>query len=448
MAWMAKTIAWMAGALLIGLIGSFAWGRLRPPSEVQAQAMAILKPVPAPTGVVNAWATFWLLDYDIPTAQIDATYVQEREQLEAWARLTQTDNSPNLSYDNSAGEHFPKRPAFSAAQSTQLCSANDPDCLGRVRANLQPLRELLASQAGRLAQLRAIPPDAVLWDDMPHTVNTPLPALSMAGNLRLTAAALDFADGRKVQALAQVCRDARTVRHLHAHTNSLVGAMVTNSWMYSIERLLADMLTELPSDQPIPEDCAVAFAPVTRADVEMCAPMQREYQSLQNVIANVVPDPSHRVRRFRMQVLLDIEHSRRLTAPTYGWACRPAVIDSMLGDRPLSSLQVPGVGYDFFDTLSNPIGLILARIVGPDYAKYLNRNEDYAASLRAMAWLLTNRATASTPADWRRQFASARSALQQKGSRDVRLDAAAKHLIMPYTETRPHHHELVLSLTK
>lgn len=101
--------------------------------------------------------------------------------------------------------------------------------MGKVRANLQPVQALLTSQAGRLTQLRAIPLDAVMWDDTPNTANTPLPDLGIVGNLRLTTAALDFAEGRKVQALAQVCRDARSVRHLHAHTNSVIGAMVANS---------------------------------------------------------------------------------------------------------------------------------------------------------------------------------------------------------------------------
>ena len=43
--------------------------------------------------------------------------------------------------------------------------------------------------------------------------------------------------------------------------------------------------------------------------------------------------------------------------------------------------------------LSNPVGVNLARISvkGPD--RYLTRNEDYAAGLRAMAWLLASRAS-------------------------------------------------------
>lgn len=440
-----KVAAWMVGLSLVVLVAGYAWGRLRPSTEAQTQAMALLKPEPRLTSATNAWATFWLLDYDIPAAQTDAAYAQERAHLEAWARRTQADKSPSVGYVSRAGETFPKRPTISAAQAKLLCYPADSDCIGKVRANLPLLRELLAGQAGRLAQLRAIPSDAVLWDDTPLMVNSPLPDLGMPGNLRLTAAALDFVDGRKVQALAQVCRDARTVRHLHAHTNSLIGAMVANSWMDSIERLLAGMLTELPADQPLPKDCAVAFAPVTRADVDMCVPLQREYQGLQTVTANVLPDKTHRLR---LQLLFDIKHSRRLSAPTYAWACQPAVIERMVGDRPLSSVQMPRVHHDLFDKLSNPIGMILAQIAAPDVTKYLNRNEDFAASLRVTRFLLATRGTAATADAWQQQLTAARPTLRQQGSRLFQLDAAGHQLVMPYSAPSQRRRELILPLSK
>lgn len=68
--------------------------------------MALLKPVPPPSGAANAWATFWLLGYDIPVAQVDAAFAQEREHLNAWALLPPTDDSPSVSYVSRTGEKF------------------------------------------------------------------------------------------------------------------------------------------------------------------------------------------------------------------------------------------------------------------------------------------------------------------------------------------------------
>lgn len=449
MAWMAKIIAGIAGALLIGLIVSFAWGRLRPLTAAQTQALALLTPAPAPpAGGPNAWATFWLLDYDVPAAQISEVYALERQHLQAWTQRSGADETSGAAYVNRVGQYFPKRPTLNADERKQLCRVADNDCLGKVRGNLQVLRDLVAGQAGSLAQIRAIPPDAVLWDDMPATAEAPIPSLGEIGNLRLTAAALDFIDGRQTQALTQVCRAASTVRHLHAHTNSLVGAMVADSWMDSIERLLAAMLSRLPAAQSIPADCAVAFAPVTRADIDMCAPLRREY--LVSVSSFAAFDPAERpdLSRLKYLLLMDGAHTRAMIAPTYAWACQPQTIDDMQSDRPLSSAQTPVVRYDFFDAVSNPMGQMLARIAVPDYAKYLNRNEDFAAGLRMTAWLLATRATATTTSEWQRQLTASQATLQHGGSRQFQLDAAGRKLVMPYSAPRQHRTALILPLAQ
>lgn len=448
MAWMAKTTAGIAAALLIGLIVVLAWGRLRPLTAAQTQALALLTPVPSPpAGAPNAWANFWLLDYEVPAAQIDEVYALERQHLQAWTQRTQADEFSGVDYVDRVGQYFPKRPALNADEQKQLCRGADSDCLGKVRASVQTLRELLVGQAGRLAQIRAIPPDAVLWDDMPATADTPMPSLAEPGNLRLTAAALDFVDGRQVQALAQVCRDASSVRHLHAHTNSLLGAMVADSWMDSIERLLAGMLSELPATQSIPTDCAVAFAPVTAADVGLCAPLQREFQGILKAMTTVEAAEHPGLRRAQW-LLFDPAHTRALLAPSYARACRPQTIDDMQNDRPLSSAQTPLPRLDVFDKVSNPIGQTLARIAAPNYVTYLNRNQDYAAGLRVTAWLLAARGGATTSDEWRLQLTAARPTLQRAGSRPFRLDATGRQLVMPYSAPRMRRAALILPLTK
>lgn len=145
-------------------------------------------------------------------------------------------------------------------------------------------------------------------------------------------------------------------------------------------------------------------------------------------------------------MLFDAKHSSRLIAPTYAWVCEQRVVDSMLVDRPVNPPPTAGVRYDFFDTLSNRMGLIIARVGGPDYAQYLNRNEDYAACLRATAWLLANRGSANTPDDWRAQLTAALPALQMEGRRQFKINAAGDGLIIPYLQPRPNHRALVLPL--
>jgi len=445
MAWIARTFAWLVAACVLAWVLGFLWTRLRPPTAEQAQALSLLATRPPPADAPNAWANFWLLDYDIPAAQIASAYALEREQLAAWAQHRRDASAPG-DYVGTLGQRFSKRPALSPDDQKQLCRGADDDCLAKVRANAPVLGKLLAAQAGRLAQIRAIPLNAVLWDDTPLSLDTPTPSFAQAGNLRLTAAAWDFVDGRQEVAMAQVCHDARVVRQLHAHTNSLLGAMVADAWMDSIERLLAGMLQEWPAVQPVPADCALAFAPVTRADVDLCAPVRREYQYALTAMAIVDGEPSHGASRLQ-RLLVAPGRTRALLAPRYAWSCQAQTIDDMQNDIRLSSDQIPPLRFDLFDRVANPMGRLLAGVAAPRYTKYMNRNEDFAAGLRLTSWLLATRASATTPQAWRKAFHQALPALQRGGSRRFQLDASKGQLLMPYSMPRRHRDALVLPLS-
>ena len=440
-----KIAAWIVGALLLALVAAFAWGRLRPATQSQAEALKLLQPEPMPAGS-NAWVTLWLQDVDVPADQRDAAYAQERAHVQTWLAQQRTDGATATSYLPSPTLHFTRYPPLTPDDNQLLCGNRGDNCLAKLRAQTPAVRELLAKQSGRLASMQALARDAVQWDDMPASVTTPLPAFGPPMKLLLTAPALDFVEGRQAQALAATCTQAVTVRRLHAHTNSLVGAMVDVAWMEHIERELAGMLAELPPDQAIPAACTQAFAPVVTADVSLCAPMQREFGLAATAAMSVDQDRAGWYTRLRMRGLIDARGVRRLIAPRYAWFCRPEVQAAALADRPLVAADMPAMRYDLFDSFSNAVGLILARIAPPDYTQYLTRNEDYAASLRLMAWLLQHRASASTAADWRQRLALAMPGLDPHGERRIGIDPDGRHVRMDYRARRPDHTALVLPL--
>ena len=441
-----RTILGMLAALLIALVGMFAWGRLRPPTTVQAEAMALLKPVSPPAATHNAWPTLWLLDEAIPAGQVDSVYDEERGALEALARRYGVTRPPDWPTAPRVDGRFPKRPALTNSRRDLLCGTDDHDCLAKVRSHLPTLRALMNEQAGRVDALRAVPVDAALWDDMPFPAWVPFPPMAGAGDLWRTAAALEFADGHQVQALTQLCRDARTVRHLHAHTNSLLANVATVGWMAGDEELLAAMLSELPADQPIPADCSEAFAPVSAVDVDMCPAQQREFARSKATMASVDPRHTHGIGKLKRWVLFDQDHTRRLLAPHYAWPCRPEVVQALLDDRTLPEPASNTVRIDLFDAVSNPTGQILARIATGPEGNYMNRNAEYAAGLRAMAWLIAARPTAATPQDWRLRWAADRAAVQRSGRRTFRLDTDARRLVVSYPKRHAGDRELVLRL--
>lgn len=420
-----KLLVGLIATLLLMLIVSVAWGRLRPPTTVQRQALATLNDVPASVAGHNVWATLWLIDYDVPADGEAAVYAREREAMESRAQHWRLDGPDPAPYVAPIAKDFPLRPALTEADRKQLCGNGDKSCLDKVRGDAPALRATLARHAGRLDRLRTLPRDAALWDDTPVTGDTPLINLRGVQELLATAAALDFVDGRADAGLAQVCANARTVRHMHAHTSSLLASAVTAAWMDSAERLLSEMLSELPSESALPTDCEMAFTPVVRADVDMCPAMQRQFQSIVLIADKMAASSA-------ASWLFSAEGTKRLVAPVYVHACQPHVLAELLNDHLLSDDAMPVVGPDLFDQVSNPIGVPLARLSG-NYHDLLNRNTDYAAGLRAMAWLLENRQPRKVSA-WEQQLASAMPRLQRGGQRLIRIDPATAALTLSYVK--------------
>lgn len=435
-----KGVTWIVIALLMTVMACFSWGRLRPASDAEAQALASLRPSHPPAQGRNAWATFWLLDYDMPLDQIDRVYAREQQQLIDWAgRLDPADSAPTA-YAFPVAATYPKQPQLDQADRERLCRSADADCLGKLRRQADPARDVLAREARRLQGLRSITAADFLWDDTPPNPYTPLPAFAPSADLLRTAAALDFIDGRREQGLDAMCRHAHTVRQLHARTNSLIGSMVMVSWMDSAQRLIAGMLVEWPAGQPVPAACAQAFAPVTPADVDMCAPMQREFAMSSASLAVIDAARAQGTKRYVLHLITDVEAILRMVAPRYAWACQADTRDAMLADRPLADRHAPQMHVDIFDRVSNAAGIILARLA-PDYAKYLNRNEDFAASLRLSAWLLHARESATPAAAMRQELAQQSSTAQTP--RRYRIDPDGRHVRMQYYAPSGHRKALV-----
>lgn len=438
-----KGIGIVVAMLLVAVIGSFAWGRLRPPTPFQAESMALLKTPPRPAGSHNAWADFWLLDYEVPAAEREAAYARERRNVTAW---TQQADPSRTEYRSELARRYPALPKLSEEEKEQLCRTNEKHCLAKVQQHVPALSALLTQHGKRLAKVRALESADVLWDDMPLDVIEPIPSFGRSQDLLLTDAALNFVDSHQRAALTQVCSNITTLRRLHAHTNSLLGAMVMAAWSDPAERLFADMLVRLPPDESAPAVCSQAFAPVGLADIDLCATIQRQYAGVVETIETFARQPPTGLDRFKQYLVPDASNVRRLLAPSYSWACRSDQRAAMLADRRMNRSQIPQVQPDFFDTYSNVVSTILAGTAAPAYADYANRNEDYAASLRPGRALLQAHADASNPGELREALAPRLARLNENGTRSFSIDSDGRFVRMPYYVSHAGRSGLALSI--
>lgn len=441
-----RTLLACACIVLVLVVAAFAWGRLRGPNAAQAAALDLLHQNLRPDTGQNAWPTLWLAGYDVPADKVAATYAKDVQRLKQLAASHHSQTAADkalISFTSSAEGVFPKLAPLDAASRNLLCSGDNPSCLAHVRQHAATIPAVLATRQARLNRFRSLRHASMAWDTTPPTLFTPIPPIAHPQSLWLTAAALKFVNGQHAQAVASVCDNARMVRRLHAHTNNLVASMLTIRWMESSERLLAQMLSQLPADTRLPASCQQAFAPVTRADVTLCPSMQRAFNGLHWLSKKLAADN----KSWWLWLTLDRDKgTSAMIAPSYAWACTPAVQKRMLTDLKLDPAKVPATDYDLFNTVSNYMGTIWARVARPDFTKYMARNEDYAGGLRLMAWLLHQRGKLQTTEQWQQALAKALPQLRQSGARSIRLDTDKQQLHMSFYESHGGTDTLVLPL--
>ncbi len=435
-------LAGLAGLFALAFIAAFAWGRLRGPGPVRARAMALLQQDLEPDTGHNAWPALWLIDYAVPADRVDAVYARDVKRLRA--RLQAGAKSPHDPFTTSAEGNFARLPPIDPEARTLLCRLDRGHCLEHAQRHAPALRRLLAGQQARLARYRALHNDRMLWNLMPASAGTPLPPFQPLQRTWLSATALAFLDGHETRAVASVCTNARMVRRLHAHTNSLIAAMVTANWMAADERLLAAMLGHLPAGSPLPASCRQAYAPVTVSDIDLCAPMQRVHHGMsRGVLEAVEQDTSPRIWLY-----LDRDKGiRYLIAPFYAWGCRDATHERMLDDMKMDEYDLPATHPDFFDRLSNHMATIWASAAttGTNMADCMNHDEDYAAGLRLMA-LILRRYRDATPGGDRDGLERQLRQLRGKGTRSFNVTADGQHVRMTLYGRHPGREALVLAL--
>jgi hypothetical protein len=379
-----KGLAWLVAGACMLLVLAFAWGRLRPPTEAQAVALATLHVPLKPVQGRNAYPLLWFSDFDVPYDQIDPLYAKDGERIAAWiANLSST----HATTSDSPAPH-PPYPALAplGEDRSLLCAMRDNDCLGKARAHAEVLRVVLERHHARLERDQALSRYDYAWNDVPSHLFATIPSYGSSLGLWSSAAALDFVAGRTQQGLESTCTQALTMRRLHAHSNTMIGNMVFAGRLQSVTRLFLQMLSELPPDQVLPDSCSTAFAPITPDDVDLCTVMREEFAGF------LGPGIMKLDRKWYQSWQLSETGMQRLAAPVYAVPCNETAREQLLSDR---RFEAPSMNPspDLFDWVSNWAGVIRLDISTINFNAYYNRQQDTAAVLRLGATILWLRQT-------------------------------------------------------
>lgn len=365
--------------LIALLVALYAISARWPIPDAQRQALAQLRQPQPPLRGPNMFAALWSLGYAVPDAQRDALVAQD---VQRFARL------PAGMQLQSAATRYPRHPDWPATAPAP-CTRH-AGCLDRVRQQPQAYADALATQIPLLFKLRDLAGYADYRSPFPPSTTAPLPPLPRF-NVSMTSNALDFVQGRTTQALAGVCTDAQVARVLLRSGDNLLMPMLGAAMLRTNAHLLADMLSELPAQHPLPAHCLAAFAPLAVDEISLCDALHGESR----MALSIFQEASHNGQATdlswddRLSLhLLDQERTHALMAPTYTWACSAPVRAVLAQDQAVPQALIPVPDTVSMGCVANAVGCLLAGLARPDYANYQHKRQDTAAALRALSAVL------------------------------------------------------------
>lgn len=428
---MRRLLKWLA-LLVLGIVlvlaAMFAWGRLRPPTAAQVSALAELQRESRLPPGRNAFPLLWFVDFDIPDDQLTSAYATTLRDLQEWAAKHSDPDTLALNSIPKPTSPFPALAPLTDSERALLCRWKEPDCLRKVRENASGIRAVLAKHQTRLHRDLALSGYGYEWNDLPLDVPLAMPlAIPNYGasqGLWESASALDFIDGHQTKALTSICNAVTTMRRIHAHGNTLIDTVIFGVRMQSAIDLTMQMVNELPLDQPLPDTCIAAFAAVTDEDVDLCPAQRTEFSIFTSELSDGHPAWYERWS-------LSIPHTQRLWATSLDSACTPETRAQLLADQ-IFIFKDWRSGIDIFDLVSNFSGTILSRIAQPAYMDYLNREQDFAATLRAGATVLWLRQTHGQGLSMDKRLAQRPAWMQVAGDRELRVSSDGRSLSMEW----------------
>lgn len=385
---MRNVLKWAGIGLLVLLVvlgGLWSLSRWMVPTREQKQALAVLAQKDVPEGR-NAFPAIWLLPYDVPEEQFEAITVEDAERFR-WLPVPDPTNQDFASTQSVAEERFGR--IVGKDSDSKRCSLREPGCLAKVRADPVGYAQWRQANAVLFERAQAISQYDYYRYPFPMRMDLPMPGFQYFTVLP-TVRAIDFAEGKRDQAIDGVCRDLGMWRKLSKGADSLIASMIAAAGIRGSSRLLAEMLQELPANFTLPKSCQAAAVAPAVDELSLCNAMRGEAsyaKSIAEVIETTGKPMGNRLANVFSPLLFDSEGMEAMMAPTYAWACSQEAIRQVADDQPLE-MPLPSNGLARFECFGNFAGCVLGGIATPAFDDYLRRGQDSGAQLRLLDTLL------------------------------------------------------------
>ncbi|MDR0479113.1 MAG: hypothetical protein LBH31_04795 [Burkholderiaceae bacterium] len=393
-------IGWTVLILLILWVGLLAMVAYYQPNSFTAEQQTALRLMNSdyywrPANGVNAFPLLWYMGYDVPNNWLD-------KQMAVDVGKVKRQLSEDMVSINNKPDAVPL-PELSKEEMAVLCDTSGKGCLAKVTAHPDAVRTVLAAHPALLARAQIFEHTDFYWDEFPayyrHS-NKQSKQLSKefiininrAQDLWLSSFALQYVNGDHGGALAATCRHILAWRHMAYGSNSLFGstALVSTGMDLAIG-LYAEMLTDLPSDETVPDDCTVALQPVVAADVDRCAALAGDFALTKSMIHNSRAAGNNSTTASRTN-MIDLSQAEVWVAQILAASCGDHAVMRLLADEhPYRPSVRSFFGFPWTKGMAcvfNIRGCKLIAVAIPYYDGYDSLVLDNAAHLRLAATLL------------------------------------------------------------
>jgi len=401
-------------AIVLVVVAIFAAYRLRGPTQEQSAALALMQADYRPQHGVNAFPLLWFVRSDVPADQREARLEADVDR--ARRRLAAGESFVDFKTDAPVLGEPPSNDAV-------LCEVRAAGCLAKVQASGDAIRAEIAAHPVLVSRAEDFARTDFYWNEFPHDYHLAgTAAANPPQRLWLSALAVRFVDGDRVEALAGVCRNMAAWRRSQNGNNTVIGALIAHAHVDGGLHLFAEMLAALPADVPAPPECGEALRPVVAKDIERCAQAASEYSSfmiaLQPSAAEIARESWwNRATRWVFIGEQPGMHYAELLATSCGDSAKARMLSDRAAPPPTFDPLLPPM-----DCVAAWIGCILGEIAATTYVDYDRRTLDFAAHLRLGAtilWLRDGPAAGSVQARFEQRPQELRSGVRASG-----IDAA------------------------
>ncbi|MEX2499830.1 MAG: hypothetical protein WD397_13255 [Wenzhouxiangellaceae bacterium] len=395
--------------------------RLATPTAGQRAAMALLEQ-PGEFPGRNAFGLMYTANRLVPASEIDAVLAEEARRVEKYVADNPLDAEPIPEF----APGLDRYPALEVgpADAGLFCQAREP-CLARVRADLPAYRKLVEIHSPLLDRLEQITTADHYRQPWPHSpVNIGIsPAFGQLFH-PATRHALRFAEGDVPGALEDACRALAGWRRIGANADATIVRLMANAYAgEGYAGLVADMLAELPPDEPLPTACDAALAPPEDAELMLCNAIRGEFALVDRYRDLVGAIPGGH------SLVFDAEASAGLVAERYARLCSDKARQWIARDVATIETRESRLPWSW-ECIANFSGCILVSAVEDIHDGYALRMNDFGFRLKALAtlvWLRGHMAAATSIQALLRQ----RPEALRSPTRDLRVSADGNALIVP-----------------